>query len=391
MQQRHQIAAAGAEALPKPLAAAKRRWRAPLTLALLFLPTILATIYYGLVAVPRFQSEAQFLVRATDRPAVSSGIGALLQVAGLGRSTQDVYSVQSFIASRDAIRLLSERVDLKAAYENKKADWLAKYPSLFYGSSAEEFHRYFNTMVKTFYSTTSGITTLRVQAFEPETAKKIAEELLSLGEVMVNRMNDRMLGDSVRSASDEVKRAEQRLIDAQVALTSFRNSELMIDPAQSSLVVSEVIGRLTAEQVQAQAQLSETQQAAPNSPMVAGLRLRIGALDDQIKQERKRISNVDDGLAKKLADYERLVLNREFAKEALASAGRAFESNQIEARRQQLYLERIVEPNAADHATRPARLQIVATVFGFNVVLLMIGWLVFSGMREHVAAGLRNS
>ena len=54
-----------------------------------------------------------------------------------------------------------------------------------------------------------------------------------------------------------------------------------------------------------------------------------------------------------------------------------------EAARQQLYLERVVEPHRADYSTQPRRIRSVLTVLAANVVLVLIGWLIISGVREH--------
>jgi capsular polysaccharide transport system permease protein len=362
-------------------------WRA-LRMALYLSPSILAGTYFGLVATDRYVSEAQFVIRTASKPVGAAGFGTFLQMVGLSRSPDDVFSVQSFLASRDSARLLSERLPLRDYYGVQGADFIARFPSVIYGPTLEELHKYLAWMITTIYSANTGITTLRVQAFQPEHAKAVADTLLDLGEQMVNRMNARIQEDAVRISQDEVKRNEERLIAAQIDITTFRNKELMIDPAGSSVVVAELIGRLSAELAQVQTQLRETSSAAPDAPHVVGLRRRVAAVEAQIAQERGKISSEEGGLARKLADYERLVLEREFAKQNLALAARALETARSDARRQQLYLERVVEPNLADYAIAPARLRSIGTVLACNAILLLVGWLVASGVQERV--GERN-
>jgi capsular polysaccharide transport system permease protein len=362
---------------------APRRLGRLLYWAMLYLPTLAAIAYYGLLATPRYASEAQFIVRTASKPAGGVGLGAVLQMTGLSRSNDDIFTVQSYLTSRDAVRELEGRLPLRAWYGTAKADMVARYPSLFYRQTAEDLFRYFNTMTTTTFSSTTSITKLTVQAFEPEQARQITEELLKLGEQVVNRMNERIQTDTVRVANEEVRRNEARMIQSQIELTQFRNRELMIDPARSSVIVSEVIARLMAEQVQTRAQLGEVSAAAPDSPQTVVLKRRLGALDAQIVTERQRISDTSDGLASKLALYERLVLDREFAKQGLAAASRALDVARLDARRQQLYLERVVEPTAVDDPKYPKSLRIIATIFTLNVLIIAIFWLVSSGLREH--------
>ncbi|WP_439496037.1 hypothetical protein [Bosea sp. (in: a-proteobacteria)] len=54
-----------------------------------------------------------------------------------------------------------------------------------------------------------------------------------------------------------------------------------------------------------------------------------------------------------------------------------------EARRQQLYLERIVEPRAADYSAEPRRLRNVIVTFCATLLLFFVGWLLSQGVREH--------
>lgn len=352
-------------------------------LFLIGMPTLLAVLYFGLIAADRHVSEAQFVVRSGTQPAGAGGFGALLEMSGLGHANEEVYAVQAFLSSRSAVEQLATRVPIREIYARPEADPLARFPSPFFGTSVEELHQYLGWMVKITYSSTSAITTLQVQAFRAEDARTVAEALLELGEHTVNQMNSRIRNDAMRYATDEVQRGEQRMVAAQQAITRFRNAELTIDPASSAVVVTELIARLSADLVQAEAQIREVSAASSTSPQLAALRRRADALQGQIARERARVSGGADGIAEKLAVYERLVLEREFAKAGLAAAARSLEIAQQDARRQQLYLERIVEPIAPDKAMAPERVRLVAGTVGVNIILAVVGWLILTGLREH--------
>ncbi|MGD9804192.1 MAG: capsule biosynthesis protein [Hyphomicrobiaceae bacterium] len=348
-------------------------------------PTLFALVYFGIVASDRYVSEAQFIIRTASRPVGSTGFGSFLQMAGFGRSQDDIFSVQSFLGSRDAARLLAERLPIRDYYGQSGGDPIAGYPSVIYGSSLEELHKYLGWMITTFYLSNTGITTLRVQAFRPEHAMKIADALLELSEMMVNRMNARIHKDALLGAANEVKRNEERMVAAQVAITRFRNAELTIDPGSSSVIVSELIARLSSELAQAQTQLREMSASTPDSPLIASMQRRVAALELQIQNERKKLSEEEGGLATKIAVYERLVLEREFAKKSLQSAADALDAANTEARRQQLYLERIAQPLVADYPLAPERVRMILTIAAANLLALLMGWLIFSGIEERVA------
>jgi capsular polysaccharide transport system permease protein len=355
-------------------------------LVILFLPTVVATIYFGLMAAPRYVAEAKFIVRTAAKASGGISLTSLLQITGLSRSQDDVFSVLDFMTSRDAIAQLLEKLPLEDMYHFKDGDFVARYPSIFFGETREQFYKYFQWMISVSYSNNTGISTLQVQAFRPDDAHNIADALLSLSEQLVNTMNQRIYEDAIRVSADQVALSEKRLIGAQITLTDFRNRELMIDPASSSAVVSDVVKRLSNNLAETQTQINEMKASSPSNPQLASLQRRANALIAQIAQERTRFSNSSDGLANKIADFERLSLEREFAKQSLTTSASALEAARAEARRKQLYLERVVEPNLPDYANAPASSRWIATVCGSNLLGILVLWLFFTGIREHAAA-----
>lgn len=346
------------------------------------LPTALASGYFGFIAADRFVSESSFVVRSAKQP-LAGGLGSLLQMTGISRSQDDAYSVQEYILSRDAVAALSQHLRLRDIFARPGTDFIARFPNPISGNSDEELFLYYKRMVETIHVSTTGITTLRVQAFRPDDALALNKTLLTLGEELVNRMNERIRGDAIRFAEGDVSRAQDRLVATQIKITEFRNSELMLDPNKSSVIVAELIGRLSAELAVSTAQLREVEAASPSSPQIQGLQRRAAALENQISLERQRVSSSSDGLAAKIADFERLNLERDFAVKALASAVTNLEVARNEARRQQLYLERVVEPHAPDYAGEPQRIKNVFITFMGCILFFFIGWLLFSGIREH--------
>ncbi|UDL93945.1 hypothetical protein LGH83_15485 [Lichenihabitans sp. PAMC28606] len=361
------------------------KWRPYLMLLFYFAPTLVTGAYYGLIASDRYVSSAAFIVRTASKPSGSGGLNSLLRMAGMSRSDDDTYSVQNFLESRDAVKKLEEHLPLAEMY-GRGADFISRYPSLMFGSTQEELYKYYTKMTSVVYSTATGVTSLEVQAFRPDDAQAIAVALLDLGEDLVNQLNANIHKDAVTTAEREVKRNEDRLTDAQVAVTAFQNKETMIDPVTSSVLVSTLVAKLQNDLAQTQAQISDMTAGSPNNPGLINLRRQADATRAQIDRERSRVSTVDGGLADKLGTYERLALEREFATKALALANSSLDTARAEVRRKQLYIERIVEPNLSDHATLPLRSWITFTVLCVNVLGVFIAWLVMSGVKEHVSS-----
>jgi capsular polysaccharide transport system permease protein len=356
---------------------------------LAFVPTFVALIYFGLFATDRYVAVAQFVVRNASKPQGLSWLGSLLQMAGLSTSQDDDYAVQNYMTSLDAVKDLEQKLPLREFYGRPEADFVARYPSLFYGGSLEQFHRYLQWMISVVYTPSTGLTTIQVQAFRPEDAQAVALALLDLGENLVNRMNERIYQDAVGVATDEVARDQQQLVSAELDLTNFRNKEMMIDPARSSVIITELIAKLDTDLSQTKAQLTALTTSSPNSPQIGTLQAHIKALEAQIRQERSQISDESTGLAGKLEVYEQLSLQREFATKILAEASVRLDTARVDAQRQQMYLDRVVEPSNPDYPMSPESLRMIATVFGLNIFGIMVVWLIVTGIGEHAAAAAR--
>lgn len=142
----------------------------------------------------------------------------------------------------------------------------------------------------------------------------------------------------------------------QKSLTDFRNREALVDPNKQSSAALDMIARLSDDLVDSKTRLAALEDQAPQSPQSEALRARVGAMERQISDERARIVGGDGSMAPRIAQYEQLLLEREMAAKMLASATASLENAKIDAQRQQLYLERIADPNLPDHALYPKRL-----------------------------------
>ena len=341
---------------------------------LLLLPSILATLYYGLIATDQYESEARFVVRSANRPEMSGTLSFLVQL-GLARSQDDSFIVQDFIGSRDAVAQLKARLPLDRIYGPAGADFLARWPSVLYGPQEEQLYKYLKGMISVVHSERTGISTLKVRAFDATDAKDVADTLLSMSEDLVNRLNGRLQTDAIASSAAEVRNAQERLITAQTRLTEFQNRELTVDPVRNAVALAELIARLSAELGVVQAQIAEMKNGTSASPQLGGLQRKAVALQQQISDERRRIADDRDGLATRIATYERLQLEREFARRMLANSEAELLRSRNDAARQMLYLERVVEPQLSDHATLPKRLRLPLTMLGGNLIFVLVAWL----------------
>lgn len=351
-------------------------------LVVVALPTVLTAIYFLFIATPRYVSEARFIVRAATQEQPSS-LGVALQGVGLSSNATDSFAVHEYIKSRDALSEVSRQMDISAILAAPGSDALSRYPRPGQSRSNEALFKAFQRFVTVGYETSTGISTLRVESFRAEDSQRVAQALLNGGEALVNRLNERSSARAVDDAQRTVVEAEARLNQIQTRLTNYRNTEGIIDPTLSATEGSSTISGLMTAVATLRAERAETASQAPQSPQLPLMDARIAAFERQITIEREKVAGNQGSLASKISGYETLALEREFADKSLGAANAALDSARQDARRQKLYLERVVNPSVPDRPSEPKRWLAILAVFVSTLLLYGLGWLTWAGLREH--------
>jgi capsular polysaccharide transport system permease protein len=359
---------------------------------LVIIPSLLAALYFYGIAAPQYVSEARFVVssRGNDGAAQAAMRGMAASAMGGfggGAASSETNSVRDFLTSLDAVMDANEKLDLIALWRRPESDLLSR---LWY-SEPELLMQFFNRMVTVSLDPTTNVTTLRVRSFRPEDSRLLAETLLISAEALVNRLSERARNESLRVAQRELEIAAQRVQESRTALVGFREQEKELDSAGAVQAAVALRGQMETALAAARAELTERLKfMRPDNPALQATRNRIEALEGQIAAERTRhtetsASGVGAVLARQLATFERLMLERELADRLLTSATSSLETARLEAQRQQLFLSRIVEPNLAVYPLYPRRTVSVASILAGLAIAYAIGWLLVVGMREHAS------
>jgi len=358
----------------------RNRW----FLVVVILPTLLAMLYYGLIASDQYVSESRFVVKnPSDKPNPASTIANLIQTTGASSGEEQTNEVMEYIRSRTALNDLQKRFDIRAAYMSKGADALSRYGAAWQQDRFENFYRYYTHKIDAHLDNKTGLAVLEVRAFTPQDAQTINALLLDFSERLVNRLNITANQNGIVEAERRVAIAEDRVRRARVALAQYRNQESILDPTKQAAGVLDLSDRLVAEQSSLNAQLQLMQAVTPDNPAIVALRGQIAAIGHQIDVQNGRAVGNGGAISSKLVNYEKLQAEQEFGQQALTAANTSLEQAQAEAARQQFYLERVVEPNKPDLARLPHRLIQVITIFAAGVCLYLIGWMLVVGIMEH--------
>jgi capsular polysaccharide transport system permease protein len=356
--------------------------------AIVGLPTIVAAVYFFGLASDLYMSEVEFVVRSPSKSPSIASIGELLSGAVSSPGVEDTDAVMEYIMSRDAVSRLEAHSNLRAVLHPPGADLISRFPGLlsFGRTDFEALFKAYSRFVSVEIDSQSGIATLEVKAYRAQDAQAIAHDLLSFGEQLVNEMNERARQDALKTFQQEVSAAQTHIEAVQAKLTAYRMQQNMLDPKSAATGPLELVAKLIAQQTAAQTQLADLMKNSSRSPQIPLIKTRIASLGQAIEEERGKITGANNSVVSAQSEYERLTVELGLDEKALAAAFASLESARLEAQRQQLYLETIVQPNLPDYPLYPRRI-VSFLVFTVSCLLIYgIAWLLAANVREHASA-----
>ena len=334
------------------------------------IPTLIAAIYFGILARPIYVAEAQFVVRS-QRENTPNALGMALQGIGLSTSSSDSFLAHSYLKSRYALEAVSKDVEIQNIIPN--AGNLSK----------ERLYKAFQKRIVVGVNSADGISTLRVRAYDAGTAQDAANAMLDGAENVINDLNERSSAKTLVEAQETFSLAEQQLQKTTQAVAEFRRDNQTVDPVRMATESGQLLGGLMLEIAQAKAQRATIASQSPSSPMLPQLDAQIRALETQLQNERSSLSSGTGSVANQISTYEDLVLQREIAERALTAAKASLEEASVETRRQKLYLDRIVPPQLPDEATEPRRLYNIFLTLLSALLVYGVVALLWASVREH--------
>ena len=286
--------------------------------------------------------------------------------------------------SQKLVESIDARLDLEAIYSKPAFDPVFAFRP---GQPIEELAGYWANMVHVAYDRGTGLIRIETFAFTPEDAHAIATAIVDESDRLVNALSQIARDDATRSAEEDLRRAADRLRDVRVQLSTFRTEAQIIDPEIEGQIP---MGVLTALQQQlAEALVSRTMLAdttREGDPRLSQADRRIEALRGQIAEERERLATATtsggESLVEVLGEYERLLVDLEFAQQAYVAASAAYDGALAEARRRSRYLATHIPPTIAESPQYPRRLLIGLGVAGMLLMIWSIGLLTIYAARD---------
>lgn len=360
--------------------AAYLAWAKLGSFALVLLASVLVIAYYSVIASPRYVSEAQFMVKQAD----SSGLAlsGLASLGSLSPSMRDALVLKKYIESREMAEALNSSVSLKAHYEKNSVDFISRLAE---NSTIEEYVAYYQNHVTVQHDEMSDTLYVEIQTFDPKYSLTVAEQVLTISEKFINSLGDKMAQEQVSYAQNEVTRAYAMLKSNQKELVEFQDKFKLYNPEQQGGALLAAINQLEGDLITQQTELKSLLTfMRDDAAEVQAKKNRISALQDQLKEEKGRLTSQDEQSLNKInVNFQEIRLNAELASDLYATSLASLESVRSEAYKKLKHLLIVERPALAEEDKYPRRIYNIFTWFVVLVLVYLVGRLVFSIIKEH--------
>lgn len=364
-----------------------RHWGLVISFGLLVLaPLALAIFYLFAIAQDQYSSTTGFTVRQEEGGGASDFLGILPQFGGGGAGDSDV--LYEFIQSQRIVEEIDARLGLREHYSQH---WSTdKVFGIWPDATIEDLLWFWKRVVRISYDQPTGLIELRVLAFDPAFAQAVSSEIVAESQSMINALSDAAREDAMRYARGDLDEALTRLKEAREALQRFRTRTQIVDPEADIQGRMGVMNNLQQQLAQSLIDLDLLRDTTnANDPRVVQAQRQIQVIRSRIAQERENFATdttennaLGQDYPSLIAEFESLVVDREFAEETYRAALTALDVARANANRQSRYLATYIEPTQAQSAEFPRRFVLIAMMALFLVLTWSILALVYYSIRD---------
>lgn len=355
-------------------------------LIVVVLPVLLAVVYFGFLAAPRYISHAEVVIRSSEGGGNALGVALSSLAGGLGGggglATTEAEIMAQYVLSQSMLRQLQEEVDLRSLWTRDAADIFSRLPE---GAPLEQFLNYYRNRIVVESQPGSTVMSISAEAFTPEDAQAIVTAIVRQSETVLNALSNRQQSDSLSFAREELAAAEARVRDVRLKKSAFRERYGEVDPTQSASATGQMVMGMAQQLVEARSELAMALNVMkPTSPEVKAIKTRISVLESQIKKVRARMAPTagDAPINTKLVEWEVLETEHELAMRGYEAAVTFLEAARVKASQQGVYIVDFVPANRPEAAEEPKRIKNILAVAVGAFLLWAIGGLLMTAIRE---------
>jgi capsular polysaccharide transport system permease protein len=333
-----------------------------LRIAVILAPLCASAAYLWLLSADRYVSESVIALRDSEHGGSLEGLASIFASTG-GSNRQELLMLRSYITSGDMLRELDAKLHLRQAFSAPTRDWVFRLPG---DATQERFLDYYRDRLEFDYDDDANLLRVRTEAFTPELAQKLNQEVVRLSERFTNESSHRLAREQMEFAEKELESARKRVAHARGTLLDFQNEHELLDPMSRAAASTGVSNELQGELARKEAELKALRgYLHENAWEVQGAATNVAALRAQIAAESQRPLGTKGGvhLNDLAGEQEQLMGELQFAEDGYKLALTALETARIESTRKIKSLVLVESPALPQSAENPRRVYIRLALF----------------------------
>lgn len=347
----------------------------------ILVPTVLALIYYALIARPEYTTDMQFTIQGQTQEApdvLSSGLG----LPAISPESSNGEVIVQFIGSGEMVRRLVDEYAFDTAYGSPSFDPAG---SIDPSRPIEEKTAFWDGQNSAEFDALTSIIAVEVKAFSASESLRIAQGVLAETEAVVNALNTRVQNEAVDATEREVQARRQEYDRARRTTISVRANRATTIQEESTQQIG-LIGSIEGQLATARAErASQSATFRPDSPQMQAMNERIATLEQQRVEALAEVRG-GPGSTEALRDVsaETALLDYEFAQEAYYAAIQARQAAELTRENQRRYLVAFVPPalpEISNYWSRFANVIAVALAAGLLMAIAALG---YSIVKDHM-------
>lgn len=352
---------------------------------MIVIPMLVAIVYYVFFASSRYESHSQVVVRQAESNQQASMPGLALLMGNVDPASREyTLYLREHVLSHDMLQHLDREGAWTEHYSGRMNDplyWLDAE------SPIEDKLKYYRRTVNATYDDTTGLLTIDVQAFEPEFAKQVLEEILKSSEVFVNDISRGMAHEQLEFARKELVASTTRYEESKDKVLAFQNQHNILDAEATAVSMVSIVSALESQIAMENANLKALMATlAPEAPQIRAQRNKLSALTAQLKDEKSRITSIeslDNSLNVIASEYRKLQVDTAVAEEFYKTSLAVVENAKLEVTKNLRSLVQVVAPNLPEDSAYPRIIYNLITIFIVLSLLFGICRFVIASIEDH--------
>jgi capsular polysaccharide transport system permease protein len=359
---------------------------------LVVLPFLVFGLYQLILASPRYESQAQLIVKEPNGMATLDPAMAVMSGFGISSGNSDTELVKAYIHSNDMLTYLERELNVSQHFSDSEYDFFSRLSG---SASREDQLSFYLDKVTIEIDEKSQVITIKAQAFSSSIAQLLSQSIVNRAEWYINEVGRNLAKEQLDFVQQEHTLIQEKLRGAKSVLLDFQRRYNLLDPEAEGIALQQISyeleGLIAAKTTELRALSTSMSDGAP---LVLQARAELDSLTQQLNNERSRLTDqsTDDtagglvsrsmGVGQILAKYSDYKIDLELALQAYTSSLISLEKSRIEAYRQLKYLVVVETSTVPEEAAYPEVQYNLALMLVLQLMIFGIGKIILATVEE---------